>query len=548
MNSWIKDLIAITVIVGTLFGVTLGQYPLAAPDGARYAEIPREMVVTGDYLTPHLNGVKYFEKPPLFYWLQTIPIKLLGANEASVSIINALFAFGTILLTYWLARSLYGRLTGLLSTAVLSTCALVFALTRIITLDVTLTFFLTGALAAFLLATKCDLGGKRKALLIISYFLVGCAVITKGLVGIMFPGITILVWLTINQEWRNLKNYYPIAGIFIFLITVLPWHILVQIKNPEFFRFYFLEQHFLRYFTDYASRSQKWWFFPALLVAGLYPWITFLPSALINTLKRIKQEANSKQTILLLVWTSVIYIFYTFSQSKLIPYILPVLPPLAIVIGKYFAHIWTEKKSWQIGVSFYAFSLLSFLLSIAATSAVFGADLSEHVITKQNLVTVAILMLANALLTSYYYRTKGVVTSLITIVMITSATWLYISPKISTINRQSIKPLITVLQQKLKPEDEVISYAGYYQDLSFYLNRTVTVAAFHGELDFGTKHQDTSSWMIDNEEFWRRWNSERKIYLITGESHYRNLFAAKKSDKMRIVAKLWDTLLVTNTN
>ena len=135
MLSWIKDFILIILIIGALFGATLGKYPLAAPDGARYAEIPREMVVTGDYITPHLNGVKYFEKPPLFYWLQATSIKILGVNDLAVSIVNAIMALGCALWIYGTSRKLFGRKAAWLSSFIFTTSSLVFVLTRIITLD-----------------------------------------------------------------------------------------------------------------------------------------------------------------------------------------------------------------------------------------------------------------------------------------------------------------------------------------------------------------------------------------------------------------------------
>ena len=547
MISWIKDFLLVTLLVGTLFGATLGKYPLAAPDGGRYAEIPREMVVTGNYITPHLNGVKYFEKPPLFYWMQAASIKIFGVNDFAASIVNALMALLCTLCIYFTSRKLYGRLPGVLSSFIFATSGLVFALTRAVTIDVALTFFLTSSLCSFLLATQLPLGFKRSLYLWLMYIFAACAVMTKGLIGMIFLGLIIMIWFTIFGEWRNLKNYSIISGCFIFLLLTLPWHILVQIKNPEFFHFYFVEQHFLRYFTDYAGRTKKWWFLPLLTLIGSYPWLIFLPQTINHNLKKsFKEWQQSKTTVFLLLWIVVIYVFYTFSNSKLIPYILPIFPPLAMLIGNYLAASFQNNKSRQIDIGFYTLLTINIALGISAIAATFILDFNEQAFTKQNLYIVAVSMIINALITVIAYRRRGLALGFVALTVVTSILWLYVSPTITTINRQSIKPLITVIKQKLKPEDEVICYGSYYQELPFYLERTVTVANFFGELEFGTKHQDTKAWMIDQKTFWERWLSNRTIYLITSEGNYRNLLP-QAPDKMRIIAKLWDTLLVTNT-
>lgn len=548
MCSLIKNLALITLIIGIFFSATVGKYPVAVPDGARYAELPREMVVTGDYLTPHLNGVKYLEKPPLFYWLQAISIKIFGANELSVSIVNLLMALGCVILIYVTSRKLYGNLAGTIASFIFATSSLVFALTRIVTLDVTLTFFLTGSLSSFLLATELTAGVKRNLYLFAMYIFAACAVMTKGLIGIFFLGMIIIIWLTFFNEWRNLKTYHILTGIIVFLLLTLPWHILVQIKNPEFFRFYFIEQHFLRYFTTYANRSQPWWFLPGVLLMGLYPWLIFLPQTIYYHLpKHFNEWRQYKTNLFLLIWIIFIYIFYTFSNSKLIPYILPMFPPIAILLGNYLANNLAIIKNRSITHGFIALFILNLILSIGTVAATFILDFAKYTLTKQNLYVFALAIMLLGTSSIIIYRRYGLAKGVATIIIITATLWLYISPYISTINNQSIKPLITTLQQKIKPEDEVICYGTYYQDLPFYLNRIVTVADFTNELDFGTHHQDTTSWMINQKTFWERWRSNKTVYLLTSIDNYRAL-QPMATNKMRIVAKHFTNLLIVNKN
>lgn len=544
--TWLKDCLLITLLIGIFFGATLGKYPLHSPDGGRYAEIPREMVATGDYITPHLNGIKYFEKPPLFYWLQAISIKAFGVNDLAVSIVNALLALGSVLLVYFIGLKIYNRLSGILASFIFATTSLVFALTRVITLDVAFTFFLTGSVGAFLLATRMPLGSKRNVYIWMMYVFASLAVMTKGLVGIIFPGMIVLIWTIIFNTWHDLKTYRIISGTLIFLLIVLPWHILVQIKNPEFLHFYFIEQHFFRYLTDYANRSQQWWFLPVVFIGGLYPWLIFLPQTIIHQVPRqFSKWQQCKATIFLLIWAASIYIFYTFSNSQLIPYILPAFPPIVVLIGNYLATYWKNKHHLPITIGFNALLFLNIFLGVCAVIAIFTLNFNEQILTKQNIYIVAVCVILGAITSVICYRRRGLTFGFVVLALTTIALWLYISPIITVVNNQSIKPLALTLQRKLQPSDEVICYNAYYQDLPFYLQRRVAVADYKGELAFGMQHQDTSAWMIDSKEFWRRWHSDKKVYLITTVNKYHNLQSGALG-KMLIVDQYQDYVLIQN--
>lgn len=522
--SWIKDFIILTLLIGTLFGATLGNYPLSAPDAARYAEIPREMVVTGDYITPHLNYIKYFEKPPLFYWMQSAAIKTFGVNEFAVDFSNALLGLLSCLLVYFAGRSLFGRLSGLFASMVLATSTLFFAMTQLTTLDLALTFFLSAGLLCFILANQKPLGMVRDSLLMLMYVLFALAVMTKGLIGIVFPLLIIFAYVLIFNEWRNLKTYRIVSGLILFLLIALPWHILVQLRNPEFWHFYFVEQHFLRYLTPYAGREQPWWFFIAVAAGGFFPWILYLPQSLVNSCPKHWQEIKqAKPTLFLLLWIIIVLVFYTFSNSKLIPYILPIFPPLALIVGKYLGSIWNTPKQTALTPGFYLICILSLAIGVVALGAIVTLNFKTLLITRDSLaITGMLLILASIVAIIVYLHnmiTKGLVVYTIIFALALAST----CPMLPIANNHSIKPLALTIKQKIQPNDEVMSYATYYQDLPFYLGRRVTVVNYKGELEFGTAHQDTSDWMIDEKTFWQRWQGKKKIYMVLSKSNYEAL-------------------------
>jgi len=249
-------MLILTLILGLLFGWGLGQRALWHPDEGRYVEIPREMTVSGDYVTPRLNGVKYFEKPVLFYWLQAGAIKVFGISESAMRLWPAAFALIGCLAVYVAGRKLYDRRTGLIAAAVLATAPLHYFLGRAITLDMALSALLTVALLAFLLGTREPPGRARRHYFWTFYACAALATLTKGLVGMVIPAMVIGAWILILNEWRLLKSIYLPSGLVLFLLVAAPWHIAAARANPEFAQFYFIHEHFQRYLTRVHDRYQ----------------------------------------------------------------------------------------------------------------------------------------------------------------------------------------------------------------------------------------------------------------------------------------------------
>lgn len=396
------------------------------------------------------------------------------------------------------------------------------------------------SLGCFLIGTQTPINtGSRRTYFYLAYVGAALAVMTKGLVGMLFPGMIILAWVVIFNKWRELRYYYCFSGILIFGLIVAPWHILVQLKNPEFFNFYFVEQHFLRYLTNYASRSQPWWFLPITLLAGLYPWSVFLPQAIIN-----KKEQYLQQSSFFLIWALAIYIFYTFSDSQLMPYILPVLPPFTLLIGNYLTPYLQSNNQKGVSIGFWVFFITNILLGVGAISAIFMLNFNEQTITKNSLYMAAVWVILGAIVSIIAYRRKNLVTGFVAMVISMSCLLLYLSPLITTIGNQSVKPLITVLQQKLQPSDEVICYKMYPQELPFYLQRRITVADYTNELEPGTKWEDASAWMISKEELVKRLESNKRVYLITKNDNHEGL----KVKNLQVMARYLNYVLLSSNS
>lgn len=549
MNTYIKDCFILILSLGLLFSISLGRV-LSVPDEGRYVEIPREMTVNHDYITPRINQVKYLEKPPLFYWLQAGTINLfrhLEPNHATpewvVRIPNLLIALFGCAFLYVTTRLLFDRLVGYLSALILGTSILYSVLARFVTLDMTVSVLISACLLSFLVATDST---KSRIWLYFSYIFSALAVLTKGLIGILLPGVVIIAWMLLTNQIYLLKKIHILRGILLFLIITLPWHVLVQIHNPEFFNFYIIEQQFLRYFTTVAHRYQPPWFFIPIVLFGLLPWCFLLPQAIWKSFpKNRTQLITQSKPLFFLLWAGILFCFFSYSQSKLIPYILPILPAISILIGRYLANL---AKDNQIDSGFrwgfVSFPILILLIMIGGLIW-FKGDLDQINLT--SLICGIVLMIFSGIIPGIialkFKHIKQAIYMLALLGGLSNSLLLYALKPIS--DNRSIKPLVNVLKTYMHPQDQVFSYATYYQDLPFYLERTINVVDYLGELEFGVQQQpETRRWMISKKTFLARWRLNQRSFMLTSNACYNEL--KKEHLRMYLLDKANNQVLVSN--
>lgn len=517
-NAPMRTAIFLATVLALFFALFLGSRPLSVPDEGRYVEIPREMAATGDWLTPRLNGVKYFEKPPLFYWFEALLIKVFGLSEWSVRIGPAFFALLGCVAVYYAGTRIYGRLTGILSAVVLATSGLYYVLSRLITLDMPVTALLTLALLSFLLATREAPGTGRRLFFYGFYACAALATLTKGLIGIIFPGMIIFWWLVVTGEWRLLRSMHLPSGVALFLLIAAPWHLLAGRANPEFFDFYFIREHFQRYLTTVHHHYKPAWFYLPVLLGVFFPWTVFLLQAARRAFPPgfWKERRNYRVELFLLLWALLIFLFFSASSSKLVPYILPVFPPLALLIGKYLADGWNGGDLWGFRPGAVAFSIISALLAAALFIV------HRYVPAVDTMGTTLVLWTAGGWLllgSIAVWTSSGRDAARRTIVHLIAAVSLFLiimGAVASAFDTRSLKPLAMTLKPLLRSGDEIAHYHNYYQDLPVYLERRMTVVGWKGELEFGTTIEDTNGWMIDEAELWKRWKGPNRMFLVAG--------------------------------
>lgn len=541
----LRDLLILAFLITLLFGTFLGSRPLSVPDEGRYVEIPREMVETGDWLTPRLNGVKYFEKPPLVYWFEAFLIKFFGLSEWSVRIGPAVFALFGCLVVYGAASRLFGRRAGLLSAMVLATSMLYFALSRLVALDMPVTALLTAALLSFLAGTKEPEGGARRSYFYGFYGFAALATLTKGLIGIILPGMIIAAWLLVMNNWRMLRTIHLVTGTALFFLIAAPWHALMAATHREFVDLYFVQEHFLRYLTTMHNRYKPFWFFAPILFAGLFPWSAFLIQAIRRSLPPSWRDRQAHgETIFLLLWAAVVFLFFSASGSKLIPYILPMLPPLAILIGSYLAEAWDgTARGFRGGVI--AFAVFGMILGAALLAFPrYRPELIPPGLRPELYVRALIPLGAGAL--ALFINGKRSARQVITGIMIAAAVlFLSLDSLTPHLDHKSVKNMALELKQRLRPGDEVACYQTYYRDLQVYIEKRLTLVDWTGELKAGMAGEDASGWMINEAELRKRWKGTGTIYLVTERRMY-DTVVKNLGRSSTIIAENRDALILVN--
>ena len=356
-------LVAVTLAICLFSG--LSAIGLVGPDEPRYAWIARNMAHNGDWITPILYGLPWFEKPILYYWSAGFFFKFLHSPEWAARLPSPLAALVSALAMAWLALRRYGSRTAWTVLLIFPTCAGVIAFARAASPDMLFTASLALALVCAVsvvekhgvFATKGApseiVTGDKLALIFLGVWL-GFATLAKGPAAIVLAGGSVLLWALATRNWKAaFRLLHPLAILF-FSIVALPWYVLCAYFNPDFFRTFILLHNFERYLTPVFQHREPFRFFGPIILLGLLPWTALLVSAALDGRRIFRNgEWQTSSGFFIASWAVFPFIFFSFSQSKLPEYILPVFPPLALLMARSFACAieWAPRKTQWIGVA-----------------------------------------------------------------------------------------------------------------------------------------------------------------------------------------------------
>jgi 4-amino-4-deoxy-L-arabinose transferase-like glycosyltransferase len=500
-----------------LYLAPLPFIPLMEPDEGRYSAIPDAMNATGDYVTPRLKGAVYFEKPPLSYWATAMAFRIFGRNEFASRLFPALCAWGCILLVYHMGRYFRDRRTGLFGAAVLTTMLYHIAIGRINILDMPLCLFVCLAIWSGFRHLATPAG--RKAWLYGLYFFSALAFLAKGLIGIVFPFGVLVLWLLWSKRWRDLFALISPVGILVFSAVTLPWLILVQRENPDFFRFFFIQEHFLRYATKLHDRYQPFYFYLPILLAGTLPWCAYLPQAL-RSGGHGEQGFGSEGNRFLLVWFGLILLFFSLSSSKLIPYIAPVFLPLALWFGLLFRR--SEEGYNSTAAMPLRYRLTGILQALLFMAALFvPLFLKEHQIGWTNWWPwiVAPLVL-QALLLFLPDRLRGTGGWFASIYLLFAFYALSLTAPVAHFLEpyKSARALSQAIAQHVPRNELLYQYGMSLYGVDFYTGRRTPIVDDIGEVRYGSEQlpaEERNRYFLTSETFFRLIKDRQITYCAT---------------------------------
>ena len=326
--------IATAAVFAVAWFATLDVRKLQHPDEGRYAEIAREMVASGDWLTPRLDALKYFEKPPLQYWLTAATFSAFGFSEWGARLPPALGTLLALVAIGYAGARIASPTVGAYAALAFGGMLWPIGIAHIVTLDALLTAWLAAALAAFLIAQCAVDDVKERRFMLLAWAAIALGTLVKGPIAVAIPGGALVLYSIVTRDFAVWRRLHLTWGLVIFVVLSAPWFIAVSEKNPEFARFFFIHEHVDRFLTSEHRRTGAIWYFVPFLIVGLIPWTgMFLWHARRAWRDAPRSDAGFSWLRFCLVWAVFVFCFFSVSGSKLPSYILPLFPAAALCIG-----------------------------------------------------------------------------------------------------------------------------------------------------------------------------------------------------------------------
>ncbi len=326
-----------------LFFFHLGTRPLWDRDEGKHAVTSKEMVLNDDWVTTTLNGERFYDKTVLHNWFVALSCLVFGVTELAARLPGAVLGLGCVMVTYLLGRRIFGPTTGFLAGTILATSGLFISLSRSVVHDISLAFFVSLALFFFYLGFTSE--ERRKTYFLLFYGSLGFAVLAKGPIGLLLPGLIIGLLLLLKGKLSFLKEMQIGWGILIFLVIAAPWYVLISLRNSDYAGYFFIENNIMRFFSSHAHHARPFWFYFPVLMGGFSPWSFFLPLALIHAFRGGWKNMN-EGTLFLVLWFSVIFLFFSTASSKGNAYLLPLFPAASLLVGILWRELFEAPTPW----------------------------------------------------------------------------------------------------------------------------------------------------------------------------------------------------------
>ncbi len=521
----------------------LGRPPLWEPDEGRYAEVAREMVISGDYVTPHNNFVRYLEKPPLVYWITAACLRVFGHDEFAVRLQAALASAGQVGITAALGERMFGPATGILSGIALALSPLFFAFSRFATPDPALAFFFAAAMGCVYAGFR---GGDWARGVDVKWLVTGAGMLalgtlTKGPVALVLAAVIVFLWLLVERRLKLVLELPWLRCLSLYLCLTLPWFVIVGLRNPGFVKFFLIHEHFQRY-VENTEHSWGLWFYVPITIAGTWPWFYFIlfavvPIATLQSYWPFGKTCGGSTASLegapslegttkfwraglhfLAIWFGVVFVFFSIPRSKLGEYILPGLPPLAILAGRGMLITGNYKMivRRRIFRVFAAINITAALVLILLGFVIPSVPLKQALSGDSRIIALILIAMGivSVLLTSS--TTPVRVLGLVIIVLMEMGTAIHARERVASL--VSYRQLAGAISRYAGSRCKLMSFGHFEQALPFYTGLREVLVNYRGELQPFGPRAATGSVFATNVQLRDAWRSGQCIVLVANRS------------------------------
>ncbi|MEA9567233.1 glycosyltransferase family 39 protein [Polynucleobacter sp. AP-Nickl1-40-C4] len=509
-------ILLLVIIYGLLWFGTLNYRHLIPSDEGRYAEIAREMLVTGDWITPRYNGYKYFEKPPLQAWATAAAFQAFGIGDWQARLWTALTGFLTILLVGFTGARIFNARAGWLAAVVLASSPMWIISGHFNSLDMGLSSFLVAALCSLLLAQTSHNKNNCRNWMWACWIFMALATLSKGVIGVAIPAMVFIAYSISTWDWKIWARLRLFSGTILFLAITAPWFVLVAQRNPEFLEFFFIHEHLQRFTQDDHSRNGPIYYFVPLLLIGLLPWILQVPGAFAQAWSERRCEFSAGW--LLVCWFAVIFAFFSVSHSKLPGYIIPVFPALALIIGnrldRLLGHTNTMALPWKLQTLCFAIlGCVGFFFLDAIGKQARPDEIEAYAQYTYWVIAALVALVSFSAYAAWQSKRNGIQS------IVSFACGFFLCAIITGTGHETLGRAVSGIDLVERVKASIPEKVNFYSvrlldhTVPFYLGRTMIMVESPDELEFGV-NQEPELWMPTLDAFIARWQEDQTAYAM----------------------------------
>ncbi len=542
-------ILLLLIIYALLWFGTLNYRHLIPSDEGRYAEMAREMLVTGDWITPRYNGYKYFEKPPLQVWATAAAFHVFGIGDWQARLWTALTGFFTILFIGFTGTRIFNARAGWLAAVVLASSPMWVISGHFNSLDMGLSAFLVAALCSLLLAQTSQNPSGTRHWMWACWIFMALATLSKGVIGAAIPAMVLIAYSISAWDWKVWTRLHLVSGTILYLLITAPWFIFVAQRNPEFLEFFFIHEHLQRFTQDAHSRTGPMYYFVPLLLIGILPWVFQIPGSIAQAWQ--ERQRNFSSGWLLACWFVVIFTFFSMSRSKLPGYIIPIFPALALLIGNHLdrllGHTNTLGTSWRVQtLGFALLGCIGFFFLSEIGKQARPDEIEAYAQYTYWVIAAFIALIIFSLYAAWLLKRNGLKS------IVSFGVGFFLCAIIAGTGHETLGRAVSGVDLANRVKANIPQNVNFYSvrlldhTMPFYLERTMIMVEDPDELRFGV-NQQPELWLPTLDAFIVRWREDQTAYAMMVPEQYEALQAQNlpmqeiDRDSRRVIVKHPDT-------